>query len=301
MAAIGVCWALDGLGDSRVSQPWPGVRYIDRLEQVPRPVHMHIFQIDLTIPGLRFKVTAPGGSREVVRQTTLDFLRAEGAQIAVNAHYFLPFPSADEDAWLIGLAASEGTVYSRFETPTQRYALVADAPALNFTRENHATLVHRDPLDPEGLRTVEPVSLWNVVAGSAQIITDGAVSIPTYRGDADDGGLLEPGGPNGYTNANSWYAVANARTVIGLSRDGHTLTLFTVDRAGGSEGMTPGEVATLLISDYGVWSAINMDGGGSTSMAMEDSETGATGLLNTSSDNPAGRDVASNLAVFLRR
>jgi exopolysaccharide biosynthesis protein len=64
--------------------------------------------------------------------------------------------------------------------------------------------------------------------------------------------------------------------------------------------MPVAEVAALLINDYGVWNALNIDGGGSTSLAMADPATGAASLVNTSSDNPAGRSVASSLAVFAR-
>jgi exopolysaccharide biosynthesis protein len=65
--------------------------------------------------------------------------------------------------------------------------------------------------------------------------------------------------------------------------------------------MTVPEVAAMLMRDYGVWNALNLDGGGSTTMAWEDPATGVAGILNTSSDNPDGRAVASSLAVFARR
>jgi exopolysaccharide biosynthesis protein len=87
----------------------------------------------------------------------------------------------------------------------------------------------------------------------------------------------------------------------GLSRDGRTLTLFTVDRAGGSDGMRVGEVADLQIRDYGVWNALNLDGGGSTTMAIEDPATHEAKLVNASSDNPRGRSVSSSLAIFASR
>jgi len=32
-------------------------------------------------------------------------LRAPGVRIAVNGHFFLPFPADDRDAWVIGLGA----------------------------------------------------------------------------------------------------------------------------------------------------------------------------------------------------
>jgi hypothetical protein len=289
-------------GTAQTARPYAGITLIDRVESAPRPMHMHIARIDLAAPGIRFKVTPPGGTREVVRQRTVDFLRQEGAQLAINAHFFLPFPSTDSDAWIIGLAASEGRVFSAFETPEQSFALVPDAPALNIDSRNRAQVVHRDPRRADGTRVRERVTLWNVVAGSAQIVTEGGATIPVYRDDAHARGQLIPGGPGaGYSNARSWYDVATARTIVALSRDRRTLTLFTVDARGGSAGMPVGEAAALLIRDYGAWDALNLDGGGSTTMAWQDPETGAAALINTSSDNPDGRAVATSLAVFARR
>ena len=40
----------------------------------------------------------------------------------------------------------------------------------------------------------------------------------------------------------------------------------------------------LLMADYGVWNALNLDGGGSTSMALEDPVTHARSMVNVSSD-----------------
>jgi exopolysaccharide biosynthesis protein len=261
---------------------------------------MHIAQIDLNAAGLRFKVSPPGGSREMVRQTTLGFLKSEGAQVAINAHYFLPFPSPDTDAWVIGLGASDGHIFSAFEAPQQDFALVTDAPALNIDPQNHAAIVHRNPADASGRGVREPVTLWNVVAGSAQIVTSGVETVPVYQDATHPDGLLKAGGPNDYSNQKSWYSVATARTAIGLSRDRRTLTLFTVDVRGGSEGMRLSEVAAVLIKDYGVWDALNLDGGGSTSMALADPQAHIASIVNSSSDNPAGRSVASSLAVFAR-
>jgi hypothetical protein len=158
--------------------------------------------------------------------------------------------------------------------------------------------VHRDPADPEGSRVLERVTLWTTLAGSAQIVTAGVVTIPEYRDDRHPDGALTPGGPNAYSNDRSWYEALNARTAIGLSRDRRTVTLFTVDVRGGSAGMTVREVAGLLAKDYQVWDGLNLDGGGSTSLAIQDPATQAASLVNVSSDNPAGRSVASSLAVF---
>ena len=285
----------------QLTQPYVGVTYSDKTLNEPRPIHIHVAQIDLRAPGIRFKVSPPGGDREVLRQSTLDFLTQERAQIAINGHYFLPFPSEDRTAWVIGLGASEGRVFSAFEAPEQSYALVAFAPAINIDRDNHATIVNYDPTYSDQRHVREKVSLWNVVAGSSQIVTGGAVSVPVYRDDNHFDAELDPGGPGSYSNAKAWADATTARTAIGLSKDRRTLTLFTVDVRGGSEGMRLSEVANVLIRDFGVFDALNLDGGGSTTMAMEDPVTGRPSVVNSSSDNPLGRVVATSLAVFATR
>ncbi len=277
-------------GETQTTQPFAGVTHISRHEDTPRKININLVKIDLTTPGLSFKLTPPSGSRETVRQTTLDFLKLEEAQIALNGHFFFPYPSTDEESFLIGLAASNGIVFSTFEAPAQSYAIVTNAPALNIDEKNEASII--------GPSTVNKVKLWNAISGSAQIITNGISTIPVYKNGEHPDGLLTPGGPNSYDNSKSWYDVPNARTVVGLSEDNRTLFLFTVDRAGGSQGMKLSEVARLLIDDYGVSNALNLDGGGSTTLAMFDPIVGEAKIINTPADNPKGRAVASNLAVF---
>ena len=132
--------------------------------------------------------------------------------------------------------------------------------------------------------------MFNTISGSAQVITDGAVTIPQYTE-----GQLTPGGPGKYSNERSWYNAPNARTIIGLSEDAKTLTLFTVDRAKDSQGLTVGEAAALLATDYKVHNALNLDGGGSTTLALRNPETNQGEIVNTTQN----RAVCSNLAVFV--
>ena len=93
------------------------------------------------------------------------------------------------------------------------------------------------------------------------------------------------------------------RTAAGVNEPGDRLILVVVDgrQPGYSEGMTLEEVAEVL-RRHGAWHAVNLDGGGSTTMAMEDPVTHAPGLVNASSDKDAasGRPVGSSLAVFAR-
>jgi hypothetical protein len=277
--------------ESTIERPYPGITHITRTEDFPRKVHLHVVQVNLGAAGIGFKLTPASGSRETVRQTTLDFLLQEGAQVAVNSHFFVPFPSTDTESWLVGLAASNGNVYSAFEDPQQNYAIAARAPAINIDRAGAARLVHYDPRFEDGKHVQEPVGLWNAVSGSAQVVTEGATTIPRYR-TAELAGILEPGGPGRYSNGKSWYEIANARTLIGLSRDNQTLTFLTVDRAGGSLGLKVSEAADLLVSDYAVYQALNLDGGGSTTLAI------GGRVVNTPAEGGQARAVGSSIAVF---
>jgi hypothetical protein len=284
--AFSCLWAAD-----TVTTPFRGVTHVYRVEMEPRALRVHLVKIDLSSPGISFKLTPPSGRRETVRQTTLEFLSREHAQVAINAHFFLPFPSKQMEAWLVGFAASEGTIYSAFERPKQSYALVPYAPAINIDRANHATIVHRDTAFRGGRRVLEPVEIWTAVAGSAQIVTDGVRSIPKYaRGE------LRRSRRRQFRDG-TWYDVKQARTAIAISRDGGTLLFFTVDVKGGSRGMTVGEVADMLIAE-GAWQALNLDGGGSTTLAMQNPETHGAAVVNTPSDKNGSRAVGSNLAVF---
>ncbi len=281
-----------------VEHPWAGITSITRTETAPRSLTMHIVEVDLTEPGISFMLTPPGGALETIRQTTLEFLNQEHAQVAINGNFYLPFPSSNPEAMLVGFAASRGTVYSGFQRPAQSYAIVADAPAINIDPANHATIVHYDARYPDGKHILENVTVWNAVAGSAQIVTNGVKTIPTYADPQNPEGLLKPGGPAQYSNTKSWYDATNARSAIGLSQNARSLILFTVDRAGGSLGMKVGEVADLLLQEYRVYNALNLDGGGSTTLAMENPATHIGAIANKSSDRESGRAVGSNLAVF---
>jgi len=261
---------------------------------------MHIVIIDLSARGIRFKVTSPGGTLETIRQSTADFLNQERAQVAINAHFFLPFPSEDTNANVVGFAASEGTVFSPFEPQPigpdyvdQSYAILSYGPALNIDPSNFAGIIHRDTDFTDNTHVLEPVTIWSAVSGSAQIVENGVKTIPSYSGTPDG---LNP--IDFYSDENSWYSYPRARTAIGVTLNGERLVLFTVDEVGGSEGLTPGEVADFLIKDYSVVNALNLDGGGSTSLALQDPATGLGRIVNGSSDNPAGRATGSNLAVF---
>ena len=268
-----------------VSYPFLGVTHIDRTETSPRPLRMHIVKVELDDPGLRFLVTPQSGPRDTISQTTLQFLTSRAAQLAINAHFFSPWPAdGTGTSWLVGLAASaattgpDGHAYAPFER-NLGYPYQDDLPAMNLGSDNTATVVYQAAGDATGYGTDPPVTLYNAVSGNEQILTNGVNTAGT----------------------GSWDNTLNPRTIIGTA-PGNTLILFVLDgrQAGVSEGMTTSEAANLLHSDYGVIDAINLDGGGSTTLAMADPAPRVVNVPVGTGAPGSQRSVGSNLGLFAR-
>jgi hypothetical protein len=268
----------------RVSRPFVGVTLVSSVETLPRPIRMHIVDIDLSAPGIRFRLTPRSGPLHTIKQTTLEYLKQQRGQIAINAHFFEPWPAPGVDpgtACLVGIAASDGDVYSPFtDKPPKRYAIWPNAPGLNIGANGRATIVHRNPADPDGYAVQEKVTLHNALSGSEQIVTDGKVTV------ADS----------------VWNRELAPRTAIGLTAGQH-LILAVVDgrQRAISEGMTARELAELLAGRCGVVNALNLDGGGSTTLAIADPVARLVNVPVGVNDVPGTqRAVGSSLAVFAR-
>ncbi|MHB1328912.1 MAG: phosphodiester glycosidase family protein [Gemmatimonadales bacterium] len=94
--------------------------------------------------------------------------------------------------------------------------------------------------------------------------------------------------------------VRHPRTAVAVRHDRQRLLLITVDgrQPSYSEGMTLAELATFL-RDIGATDAINLDGGGSTTMAVPNRDRVVT-VVNRPSDRTGERPVANALAVVRR-
>lgn len=85
---------------------------------------------------------------------------------------------------------------------------------------------------------------------------------------------------------------ANPRAAVGVSADGHTVMLVAVDgRSTSAAGMTRAQLAALML-DLGAWRALNLDGGGPTTLWV-----GGRGVVNRPSDG-SERVVASHLGFL---
>jgi exopolysaccharide biosynthesis protein len=88
------------------------------------------------------------------------------------------------------------------------------------------------------------------------------------------------------------------RTAIGIANNGKRLLLVVVDgrQAPYSAGMTLRELATLMLA-LGARDALNLDGGGSTTMVVENPRSGTLEIANRPSDPTGERTVGDALAV----
>lgn len=147
-----------------------------------------------------------------------------------------------------------------------------------------ALLGARRPGDTVAVRAaLAPVAPRDAVGGFPRLVTAGQLS-PTL---ATDGALSFRG--------------VNPRSAIGWSRSGDRLWLVVVDgrQAAWSVGTTTRETAELLVA-LGAWDALNLDGGGSSALAIRDPARGAVRVVNRPSDPTGERAVGNALVVHDR-
>src|SRR6185437_4150143 len=103
------------------------------------------------------------------------------------------------------------------------------------------------------------------------------------------------------TFGNASFRERNPRTAAGIARDGRRLILAVVDgREYQDAGMTLRETADLM-RGLGARDAINLDGGGSTTMVFADPDSsGKLRIANHPSDKEGERAVGDALAIVNR-
>ena len=263
----------------QTSEPFVGVRLERIVRSTPRPEIIHLAIIDPEAPGIRFLVTPSNGdpngplpgdpNLETTRETTLQFITRQHAQLGINGSFFT-FVKHTLDTNNVSLVISDGHVVSPLDS--HRHWVV------NITPDNHVQ-IRKVTAGEVG----KPDSqLHDTIAGSDVLVEQGKVVAPT-------GSKFDDSHP--------------PRTAVGVTREGHLL-LMTVDgrQPGFSEGMSLQEVARFLVA-HGAVKALNFDGGGSTTMAIADPHPR---IINFPSDHkPDGkageaRAVGTNLGVFAK-
>jgi hypothetical protein len=262
--------------------PFLGVKLYSITQAAPRPLNIQLLEIDLSQADLRFRNSPrdpglPNGD-ETITQTTRQFVDEQSAQIGINTTFFrLENGGQARPTNNNGIVVSDGDKYSPWDSTNQ--------VGFNITEANIATLVTAPSSRPTGYETNPAgVALFNAVAGSNRLLNAGTNVAPADNPT-----------PGHFLNL-------HPRTAVGIA-PGNKLLLATVDgrQTGFSEGMYLRELADLLQS-YGATEGINLDGGGSTTLAFDYYGDGATrSQLVNHTPGLAERYVGASLGIFAPR
>ncbi len=293
--ALAVAWLPAKLNlKTSPTPPWknatklhPGVLHVTWKLSAPRPMSIHAVRVDLQTPGLKIVTfTAPEDAGKPMpdepkfiirtrRQTVNNFLkqlraphrqggRRLNAVLGVNASPWSPWhaPFTHKYADNVGLLVSNGKLLC----PSN------GRPGLAITKDGKAELREF----PKGAVDIAPYQL--VVCGFFTILRNGQI---LHQDNPKD---LHP------------------RTVFGLDAEKRHLYILVVDgrQKDFSMGANMFELAQLMQS-LGATDAINMDGGGSTTLVTWDQKADAPKMLNRT---PGGngtyqRTVGSAIAICL--
>ncbi len=244
----------------------PAYRGVDfRLDVVtaPRILRISTLRIDTRAKGIAFFATPGNGADpgEVSSRLTTTFLTEFGLEAALNATGFDgPFSIEGASTEILGFSVSGGQVIS---------PVSGDAPVFLVTQTGEAR-IERAPFAPGVLDDA-----WHAVQG--------------WYGAA--GMLLDDG------EIVTTYTDVNPRSVVGISRDGRYVYLSAFDgrRSGFSEGASLYEMGEFM-RRLGCWDAMNLDGGGSTTLVLRHPTTGAATIVNTPS-GASQRVVGNHIGV----
>ena len=230
---------------------------------------VHALRIDLQNPNIRLFTTPPianyqAESRETAGLKTSEFLVNYGLQVAINANYFRPCCSQLSGSPMVveGLAISDGNLVSAQED--------ADfASAMLFSSTNVPTMI------PTNWPAASTVGVANAVTGKFPLVVNGI--------NVASNGPIHP------------------RTAIGYSLDKRYLIVMTIDgrQPGYSDGAEDINTAEWMIR-LGVSEAVNLDGGGSTTLVVTNGHGGANVVNRPIHNNVPGseRVVANHLGVY---
>jgi hypothetical protein len=267
--------SLKNLGENPASvmqNLFKGVTYYRSEKSQPRKVVSHVLVIDTrTAESLRFLVTPPvrDAVPQLCTQTTSQFLDAHDMQIAVNADGFYYM---DPDQY-----------------PPQQYCSSGGDPVrpIGYAASRGKVYSKGDPGNP-----ILYINQKNEIS----------VDKPTgkiYNAFAGDLMLVEKGKKVSGLDTNLFHP----RTAFGMNRNGRWLYLIVVDgREFASQGVNFDELADMLI-EYGAYTGIALDGGGSSTMVIEGVD-GRPRVLNTPiNENVAGKEraVANHLGISLKK
>lgn len=223
----------------------------------------HVLTVDVGSGSISLGSSTAASSATFGLTLPSQFLTATGAAVAVNAnlfdandccHYSAAYQG--QPTQLCGWQVSGGKTQSpQGAKPTGCQAEYPFNASLVQLKDGTVRILYSNtPQIPE-------LSVTTAVTGSHMLV-HGGKSLGPFSGSSTD------------------FFGPNARTLAGLSKDGKTLWLVTLDKAG--TGLTLDEAAAVMLH-LGAASAINLDGGGSSTMVQASS--GGFAFLNVPADS----------------
>lgn len=262
---------------SAATNDWP-ITY-EHIRRTEPNLSIHVARVDLADPRVSVTVT-PGGADPdgdgpwvTTLLPTSEMAARERLALAVNGDFFL-VPTNAETGRIVayrrgvfarpqGWARTDGRDWHLSEA---RRAAVA------ITLSNTVAFLHPDRSQPPGTH------LPQVLGGGPMLLRNGQMLV---REDS--------------TNP-----VRHPRTAVGTDATGRELILLVVDgrQPALSVGMTLAELATEL-ARLGCTDAMNLDGGGSSTLVLQTNATARLRVLNSPSDGRE-RAVVNGLGVRVR-
>lgn len=243
-----------------------GVTYSRQVHRTPRPMVIHVVTANLGKDGVDALVTPGDDDAELPLEarTTSQFLTEFDLQVAINGDGFTPW----YDHSLLSYYPHSGDLVDVNGYAASRgkaYSLdTDDEPTLYLSKNNRA-------------------SLHSAIGKMESAISGNSILIDKGRVRPAPGGDIQP------------------RTAIGISKNSKILILVVVDgrQAGYSQGATLEELASIL-KEYKAYQAINLDGGGSSTLVVEGA-FGRPRVLNTPiNQGLPGRErpVGNHLGIY---
>lgn len=247
------------------SKPVPAPPYtVERLE-LPGPVAGVAVKVNLRDPRVRVQVALadprdPDGDGPAVGQldTPSSVARKRDLDITLNASFFAVISEHTVAGKPIKYFTGNGAYPSGWHYSDGH---LVSTPG-KTGRFGQALVVHQNgSVTIDGALQALPPDTSYAVSGS-RIVLDQGVPTPPENDEA-----REP------------------RSAVGLSADGNTLILLAIDgrQAGYSRGVNLRELATIFL-DLGARSALNLDGGGSTSLVLKAPGSDTYAIANRPSD-----------------
>ena len=242
--------------------------------QGPWAIHV----LDVRLDQCNQVVAVKGVQSAVGRIKTTEMLRRLGAQRDVRGGV-----NADFFSLANGVPANLLVMDGRLIAPPSRYPAFAIDSAGRPHIEKFLTNRDSFAIDDRALRleSLTPFHPREAVGGRPRLLRDSAI-----LADVD-------------TTGQAGFATGrHPRTAVGIAGGGRRLLLVTVDgrQKPYSDGMTLRELATLMLA-LGAPDALNLDGGGSTTMVTADPVSRALRIANQPSDSAGERSVGDALAI----